>query len=373
MRYLSRKALLAAAVLLLATSTTTVSCFPSGGSWPLTKDAFTYRNGEWYDSWGYDRNYYAGEDGFMPNLVYETIGANKELAYSIGENFMTSYSSDVQRAVAILQYVQRWTEYGYDEDNVFMGGVAQPEWAWNADETAHMFNVNTGTVAIGDCEDMAFLCGTIYLGAGYDVALVDAPGHAALLIWLPDYPNANYYWDIGDGRGAGWIWVEATGEQNPLGWTPPDFNDGDWTPYAFSSVSSLISSVNYSPSEPGSEDDVTVTVTVSTGSSISNVVLVYSIDGGTDRTLSMSRVGTYYKATIPKQSLGTDVEFQVSVTDTDGNTTESGMFSYTVGGGGTQIEIPGFPIESIIAGLVIGLLILYQLSRKKNTLPIPGR
>src|SRR5512136_420231 len=171
MRYLSRKALLAAAVLLLAASMATVSCFPSGGSWPQTSNAFTHKSGEWYDTWGFTRTNYAGEYGFMPNLVYETIGANKELAYSIGQNFRTSYSSDVQRAVAILQYVQRWTEYGYDEDNVFKGGVAQPEWAWNADEMAHMFNVNTHTVAIGDCEDMAFLCATLYIGAGYDVAM----------------------------------------------------------------------------------------------------------------------------------------------------------------------------------------------------------
>jgi hypothetical protein len=32
-------------------------------------------------------------------------------------------------------------------------------------------------------------------------------------------------------RGAGWIRVEATGSSNPLGWTPPDFENGGWTVY----------------------------------------------------------------------------------------------------------------------------------------------
>jgi hypothetical protein len=52
------------------------------------------------------------------------------------------------------------------------------------------------------------------------------------LIWLPEFSNANSYWDLSnDGRDAGWIWVEATGSSNPLGWTPPDFENGGWTAY----------------------------------------------------------------------------------------------------------------------------------------------
>jgi hypothetical protein len=367
MHFRSIKVLLAVVVLFLTASSMAVSCYPSGGTYP---PKFTYKNGEWYDSWGYDRNYYAGEDGFFPNLFYETTGNNAELAYSIGANFKTQYSSDVQRATAILKYIQRWTEYGYDEDNVFMNGVAQDEWAWNADETAHMFNTTTGEVAIGDCEDMAFIGATIYFGARYDVALVDAPGHAALLIWLPEYPNANYYWDLGDGRGDGWIWVEATGEYNPLGWTPPDFNDGDWSAYIMSSSSSSAFSVTFSPTEPAASDNVIVTVTVNTDvSDISHVQLRYSVDNGAYKALTMPRTGSVYKATIPKQSDGAYVEFQVFVTDTEGGVTGSDVYSYTVGGG---MEIPGFPMESILAGLIIGLVIIYQLSRKRNALPIPG-
>lgn len=199
--------------------------------------SFTLEDGDWYDNFGINRNYYAGPDGFLPNLAYETLGENKELAYSIGERFQDNYLGKSERAVAILKYVQTWTEYGYDSDNVVRNGVAQDEWAWNADEMAHAFNEVTGVKAVGDCEDMAFLCGTIYVGAGFDAAIVDATDHAALLIWLPEYSNANSYWDLpNDGRDAGWIWVEATGEHNPLGWTPPDFQDGGWTAYPIGSL-----------------------------------------------------------------------------------------------------------------------------------------
>jgi hypothetical protein len=198
---------------------------------------FTLQKGDWFDNFGIDRNYYGGPNGYLPGLANETLNENRELAYSIGEWFQANYQVNTERAVAILKYVQTWTEYGYDSDNVFRDGVAQDEWAWNADEMAHAFNETTGVTAIGDCEDMAFLCGTIYVGAGFDAAIVDAPDHVALLIWLPEYSNADNYWNLpNDNKGAGWVWVEATGDSNPLGWTPPDFEDGGWTAYSIGSL-----------------------------------------------------------------------------------------------------------------------------------------
>ncbi len=169
MNGLSKRNLIIVIVFLLVVfSLKEVSGLPSGGSYP---PKFTRRaDGDYYDSWSFDRNYYGDDNGYMPNIAYETLGTNKELAYSIGEWFKTNYASKTQMAVAILKYVQRWTEYGYDADNVIMGGTTQNEWAWNADEMAHMFNTITNIVAIGDCEDMAFLGATIYIGAGFDAA-----------------------------------------------------------------------------------------------------------------------------------------------------------------------------------------------------------
>lgn len=204
---------------------------------------FSQQNGDWYDNWGIDRNdagYYGTIPGYIPNLAHETLGNNKELAYSIGQQFETQYPDKVNRATAILKYVQTWTEYGYDSDNFIRNGVAQDEWAQNADEFAHAFNTSAGVKAIGDCEDMAFLCGTIYVGAGFDAAVIDAPEHCALLIWLPEFSNANDYWDINDGKGQGWIWVESTGSSNPLGWTPSDFEDGAWTAYPIANSSEFV-------------------------------------------------------------------------------------------------------------------------------------
>jgi hypothetical protein len=364
-----QRALRAIIIILFALSSFGLAIgIPSGDVYP---PKFTLHNNEWYDSWGFNRNYYGGSDGFLPNVAYESVGAFKELAYAIGERFETSYPQKVDRAKAILKYVQKWTDYGYDADNVYMNGIPQDEWAWNADEMVHMFNENTGTVAIGDCEDMAFLCSTIYLAAGFDVVLVSPPEHVALMIWLPEYSNANYYWDLQDGRGKGWIWVEPTGENNPLGWTPPDFTDGNFEVYSLGS--SVISNVNYAPNKPQAEDDVTVTVSVTIGSSnISQILLYYSINGGAYTTLTMTLQGSSYKATIPRQAGGTVVKFYASVTDTEGNVSESSKLSYTVGGGSEIPEIPGFPIESIIIGLAIGLVTLYFLARKKSALSIPS-
>ena len=221
--------LLALLSIIVISQSQTVNGFPAS--------SFNRKEGDWYDNWEINRNYYAGPNGYLPKLATETLNENKELAYSIGTWFQTNYPTKTDRAAAILKYVQTWTEYGYDSDNVLRDDIPQEEWAWNADEMAHAFNETTGVKAIGDCEDMAFLCGTIYVGAGFDAAIVDSPEHVALLIWLPEFSNANCYWNLtNDGRDAGWIWVEATGSSNPIGWTPPDFIDGGWTAYALGNL-----------------------------------------------------------------------------------------------------------------------------------------
>lgn len=236
---------------------------PIGTCTAIPSSSFTESYGEWLDDWNINRNYYGGKNGYLPNLAYETLNENKELAYSIGESFQAQYTQKTERAQGILRYVQQWTEYGYDEDNVYMNGVAQEEWAWNADETAHSFNQTTGAVAIGDCEDMAFLCGTIYMGAGFDAAIVDAPGHVALLIWLPEFDNADNYWDIpDDNRGSGWIWVEATGDSNPLGWTPSDYEYGDWTAYPLGTIEPIEDDNTTTPTEFFSTDMIVPIVVI---------------------------------------------------------------------------------------------------------------
>jgi len=228
MKMCSKKTLIAiliAAALLVPITYAT----PSGGTIP---PRFTYKSGEWYDSWGITRTNAEGSHGYLPLLLSESIGQNSELAYQIGDRLRDTYTNRNTLAEKILKYVQTWVEYGYDGDNIYMNKISQEEWAWNADETAHSIDESRGVVAIGDCEDMSFFAATLYEAAGFETAIVDAYDHVALLIYLPDYPNANQYWDLSDDdHGGGWICVEAPGSTNPLGWTPSDLSDGDWFAY----------------------------------------------------------------------------------------------------------------------------------------------
>jgi hypothetical protein len=85
----------------------------------------------------------------------------------------------------------------------------------------------------------------------------------------------------------------------------------------------------------------------------------------------MTRQGSSYKATIPQQADGTNVEFYASATDTEGNVSDSTTYSYTVGDE-TGLEIPGFPIESILIGLTLGFAALYFLTRKRSAISLPS-
>ena len=351
-----RRLKLATLMFAIVCSVSITYALPSGGVYP---PEFTYKNGYWYDSWNYNRNLYSGEDGYLPNIAYESMGPHKDLAYKIGEWFEENYENKVERADAILNFVQHWTDYGFDEDNVFRNGIAQEEWAWNADEMAHMFNETTNLVAIGDCEDMSFLCVTIFIASKFDVAIIDAPGHVALLIWLPEYDNANYYWDLpNDGRDYGWIWIEATGEVNPVGWTPPDFSDGNWDAFVlgFSEFS-----IEYSPKKPKAEDDVVVRATVESAvSTIKSVVLRYTI-GLNVQDVQMIKKGTYYEAIISKQADGTKVTGTIYVTDNEEFTSEQ-QFGYTVG---QEFEFPPFLFEAgIILVIILIMVVVLALTNK---------
>ena len=332
-----------------------VNAYPSGNIFPPT---FEKRGGFWYDSWGINRNAYYGDDGYIPNMFYETIGDYSDLAYQWGLDFKLHHVESMDRAQAILRFVQEWTVYGYDEDNVFRDEEAQVEWAWNGDEMAHMVKnaMEAMDMVRADCEDVAFLCATIYYGAGFDVAIVEAPSHCALLIWLPDYPNANMYWDIHDGRGFGWIWVEATGKNNHLGWTPPSFSDGDFTAYPIVldiDEGVRIDDVSYHPLEPSSGEEVNVYARVTTTmSQVSDITLTYSVNGGEEQRVEMLPIdGSRYSGNIPGQNSGSEVVFQIQAVTDGGETTSSGNFSYEV-----KDTIVG--VEPLLFYAVIGIVLI---------------
>jgi hypothetical protein len=127
----------------------------------------------------------------------------------------------------------------------------------------------------------------------------------------------------------------------------------------------VISNVARNPQQPQPSDTVTVTANVTdTESGVKAVTLLYAIGGGAWTSLPMSlSTGSTYTATIPKQSDGTAVQFKVKAEDEDGITAETAVASYTVHA--SPAAIPGFPLESIIIGIIIATAALLSLKKRR--------
>ncbi len=183
---------------------------------------FTRVGSEIFDEWGICRTRAWGRDGFFqicedsfrPVIVFESLGKFRDVAYELGRKFAERYHDRHRLAEAIFYFVRDHIRYLADREQF---GVR--EYAQNADELA--VKLLERGIAYGDCEDYAVLLAVMYKAAGFRVAIVLAPGHAAVLLYLPDYRRANVIWTFRGERG--WIWVEATGRNNPFGWTPSRF------------------------------------------------------------------------------------------------------------------------------------------------------
>lgn len=187
-----------------------------------TPGSFTVQGEETYDNWGVYRTRSWGDDGFFqisettfrPAIAFESLGELEDVAWEVGQRLAEQYPDRDQLAQQIFSYTQNHVHYTSDLDQF---GV--DEFARNADEVAE--EIESQGSARGDCEDYAVLLAVMYRAAGFRSAVVLAPEHAATLVHLPDYPGANTFWTF-EGT-DGWVWAEATGRTNPLGWTPPDF------------------------------------------------------------------------------------------------------------------------------------------------------
>ncbi len=134
------------------------------------------------------------------------------VAWELGQAFVEEYPEPHQRAQQIFYFVRNKVVYASDVDE-----FGHEEFAQNADELAVAILEN-GT-APGDCEDDAILLAVLYKAAGFRSAIVLAPGHAAALVHLPDYNKAARVFTL-EGE-EGWVWAEATGRTNALGWFAP--------------------------------------------------------------------------------------------------------------------------------------------------------
>jgi len=219
--------LLGLTVLLLVAAATAgyASAFPSAGFYDI--------GGNVFDDWQICRTrafsadgfYQITETGFRPVIAFQSLGQNADLAYSLGELATREFADPLRRAEAIFSFVRDRVQYTPDIDRT---GYA--EFAQNADELATAI-VRDGN-GRGDCEDMTMLLAVMYRAAGFRCAVVIVPGHTALLVHLPDYNRATAFFEL-DGE-PGWIWAEATGRNNPLGWAPAQYLGVDIAAYEVS-------------------------------------------------------------------------------------------------------------------------------------------
>lgn len=194
----------------------------AGYSWAFPSEGFYERGGDIFDDWeicrtaafGVDGFYQITETGFRPVIAFESLGEEADLAYSLGEQIAANYPDPLQRAEAVFSFVRDRVEYASDVDQ-----KGSEEFAQNADELATTI-VDDGS-GEGDCEDMAVLLAVMYKAAGFRSAIMLPSGHTAVLVYLPDYNEATAFFEL-EGE-PGWVWAEATGRNNPLGWAPEQY------------------------------------------------------------------------------------------------------------------------------------------------------
>jgi hypothetical protein len=205
----------------------------AGYAWAFPSQGFHKIDSNIFDDWEICRTSASGEDGyyqitetgFRPVIAFESLGEQANIAYSLGEQIANEYSDPLQRAEAVLSFVRDRVRYTSDVD---LNG--NEEFAENADELAT--NIVEDGTGRGDCEDMTVLLAVMYKAAGFRSAIMLLPEHTAVLVYLPDYNQATAFFELAGE--PGWIWAEATGKNNPLGWAPDDYLDMDIPAYEIS-------------------------------------------------------------------------------------------------------------------------------------------
>jgi hypothetical protein len=205
----------------------------TGDAWAFPSQGFHKIDSNVFDDWNICRTDASGENGyyqitdtgFRPVIAFESLGKQANVAYGLGEQIANEYSDPLQRAEAIFSFVRDRVRYTSDVD-----WSGSEEFARNADELAT--SILEDGFGNADCEDMAVLLAVMYKAAGFRSAIALLSEHTATLVYLPDYNEATVFFEL-EGE-PGWIWAEATGRNNPLGWAPEQYLDMEIPAYEIS-------------------------------------------------------------------------------------------------------------------------------------------
>jgi hypothetical protein len=216
-------------VLLILVMVLSSGLIASSYAWATSSTEFRTVGDDVFDDWdisrtravGADGFYQVSEVGFRPVIAFESLGEEADIACRLGEQLASQYPDRIQRAEKIFYYVRDRVRYTPDKDQ-----FQYDEFAQNADELADTIAENG--FAYGDCEDSAVLLVVMYKAAGYRSAIAVAPGHTAAMVYLPEYKKGSIFKMNGE---EGWVWAEATGRKNPLGWVDSDLIDEDLFAY----------------------------------------------------------------------------------------------------------------------------------------------
>jgi predicted transglutaminase-like cysteine proteinase len=115
-----------------------------------------------------------------------------------------------EQTSAILAFVQQGITYAYDKDT-----TPQTEWP--------RYPIETLQEGVGDCEDVAILTAALMNRLGFQVALLQLPGHCALgIAGVDNFPGAH----VTDSKsGRRYYYAEATGDGWQIGVIPENDKD----------------------------------------------------------------------------------------------------------------------------------------------------
>jgi hypothetical protein len=114
----------------------------------------------------------------------------------------------IEQASNILSFTQECIPYSYDEET-----TDYAEWP--------RYPIESLMDETGDCEDVSILAGAVLARLGFQVALLEYPGHVALGIAGADGIPGNYVNDRE--RGKRYFYAEATAKGWHIGETPAEY------------------------------------------------------------------------------------------------------------------------------------------------------